>query len=75
VHEHHLALKLAPSLRAVIVFEVEAFPEPKALSAQDLRELVKRHGGYVKAARAIGDVSEDLFGKTDRSEAGCSSNF
>ena len=57
MHEH-LSLNLTPSLRTIIVFEIEAYPEPKALRPSDLQVLVERYGGYVQAARAIEGLSE-----------------
>jgi hypothetical protein len=60
VHEH-LELNITPSQRVVIVFEIEAFSEPKALTPVDLQVLVKRYGGYLQAARVIGEVSEGFI--------------
>ena len=57
----HLDLKLAPSRRAVMVFEIEGYPEPKALSPADLRAVAVRYGGNKPAARAIGGVSEGFI--------------
>ena len=54
----HLELRLSPSSRTVIVLEIEAYPEPKALNPADLKELTSLHGGYKQTARAIGGVSE-----------------
>lgn len=36
------------------VFELEAFPEPKALSSTDLKELYEVHKSYQKVAGHIG---------------------
>ena len=41
-----------------MVFEIEGYPEPKALAPIELRELASRYKGYKPAARAIGGVSE-----------------
>ena len=49
---------LTPSARTVITFEIESYPEPKALSPSELRALVERYRGFKQTARAIGDVSE-----------------
>jgi hypothetical protein len=41
-------------LRPVIVFELEAYPEPKALSRIELLALIKIFSSTVKVARHIG---------------------
>ena len=43
---------------AVVVVEFEAYPEPKVLSPAVLAALAMRYGGFTRAARAIGGVSE-----------------
>jgi len=40
--------------RTVVVFEFEAYPEPKSLSPLDLRGLYQRYKSFYKVAAAIG---------------------
>ena len=47
-----------------VVFDVIA--EPKALLANDLKELVKKHGGFIQAARAIGTSESFVWQKARR---------
>jgi hypothetical protein len=62
VHEH-LELNITPSHRTVIEFEfeIEAYPEPKALDSADLIGLIDGYGGFKQTARAIGGVSEGFI--------------
>ena len=46
VHEH-LGLNLSLGGRSVISFEIEAYPEPEALSPSELQGLVARYGKIV----------------------------
>ena len=39
---------------AVVFFELEAYPEPKALSASDLEKVMRVFGSTVKVAKHIG---------------------
>ncbi|MDG0817195.1 hypothetical protein [Bdellovibrio svalbardensis] len=39
---------------AVVIFELEAYPEPKAASAVDLEALMRVFGSTVKVAKHIG---------------------
>lgn len=39
---------------AVVIFELEAYPEPKALSCDDLKTLIKRFKTTVAVAKYIG---------------------
>jgi hypothetical protein len=40
--------------RVVVCFEFEAYPEPKALSPDQLQELYKRLGSFVRVGQTIG---------------------
>lgn len=42
----------------ILAVAVEAYPEPKALNAHELRALLRVYGGNTHVARAIGGVSE-----------------
>ncbi len=47
---------------AVVIFELEAYPEPKILSSEDLKDLLKRYGSLRTLAEvlrcSIGFISE-----------------
>ena len=45
----------------VITFDIEAYPEPKALSEAVLTALADKYGGWTQAAGAIGGVSEGFI--------------
>ncbi len=39
---------------AILQMEFEAYPEPKALSSEDLRGLIDKHGSYAEVGRQLG---------------------
>jgi hypothetical protein len=40
--------------RAVVIFEAEAYPEPKALNGDELENLLGYHGNSYKVSEVIG---------------------
>lgn len=46
---------------ALVVFELEAYPEPKSLDQADLRALYARYGSFHRVAKHIG--SSEAFAR------------
>ncbi|QLY25770.1 hypothetical protein [Bdellovibrio sp. KM01] len=52
----------------VVIFELEAYPEPKALSVGALKELMAVLGSTVKVAKHIGASQAFVWDKLDRAK-------
>lgn len=48
---------------AVVIFELEAYPEPKVLSVRDLEGLMRVFGSTVKVAKYIGASQAFVWGQ------------
>lgn len=52
----------------VVIFELEAYPEPKAVPVTDLEELMAVHGSTVKVAKHIGTSQAFVWQRLDEAK-------
>jgi hypothetical protein len=55
-------------LREAVVFELEAYPEPKILTRCELKALMKKFGSTVRAAKLIGTSQAFVWVKLNNEE-------